>query len=157
MRAARPSTVALFTGLLALACGSCISVSWQRASQSVVVDPSWRDLRIGETELATALERLGAPLFVYEDQVHGVVLVWGRTLLDQNGFNFSVPVSDNASASLDYSEGQAALRGVLLLFDADWRLSLIREGYLRDLTAGRELRPALPIQRPGAAPQETNE
>lgn len=157
MGASRHIARAWAAGLCALACAGCISLSWERASVARPTDESWRELEIGSADLTQVLAQLGAPLYVYENEVHGLAVVWGRDVVQDKGINVSVPVSDNSSANFNYSQGEDGLLGVLMLFDADWHLSLVREGYLRDLTAGRDLRPSQPLPRRDAAPQETNE
>lgn len=144
----------IVAGLCILVGTGCVSAEWNRSTQSEAVPVAWSELEIGTSDLSAAIERLGAPLYVYEYETHGLALVWGQNSSDENGFRLSVPVGDDGSASLQYGEGQSGLRGVLLLFDANWRLSVIREGSLQDLTAGRTLRPALPTAQPTAAREE---
>ncbi|HVS19432.1 MAG TPA: hypothetical protein VMT18_12580, partial [Planctomycetota bacterium] len=122
---------------LALLVSGCLSVNWTRSTNAERLDPRWTELQPGSSTLEDALELLGAPLYVYEYAVRGAVLVWGRGRADDKGFNVSVQLTDQGgSADFDYSRRSAALRGVLLAFDPDWRLVLVREGLLSDLTAG---------------------
>ena len=131
---------------LALAASGCISLNWSRSREPQSLDPRWTEFEVGSARLEDALALLGAPLHVYENERSGAVLVWGRGLHDDKGFNVSVPVSDQGgSASFDYSRGTSGLRGVLMVFDADWRLALVREGFLHDLTAGHGARPSVPL------------
>jgi hypothetical protein len=151
-KAAQFAAQALLSGLLCLLAGGCLSIEWSRTSRSREV-AEFSQLEVGGSDLRQALELLGAPLWVYEHRVHGAALVYGRSVFDTQGFNISVPLGD-MSASLDYTEGETGLRGVLLLFDADLRLTEIREGFLHDLAAGRRARPAVPQPNPSAKPQE---
>lgn len=131
---------------LASCASGCLSLNWTRNREPQALDPRWAELEVGTARLEDALALLGAPLFVYEHERDGAVLVWGRGLADDKGFNVSVPVSDQGgSASIDYSSLSAGLRGVLMVFDADWRLALAREGCLHDLTGGHGARPSAPL------------
>ena len=137
--------------LLVLLASGCLSVNWARSTNAEGLDPRWSELRPGTATLEDALDVLGAPLYVYEYEVRGAVLVWGRGRADDKGFNVSMPVTDQGgSADFDYSRRSAALRGVLLAFDTDWRLVLVREGLLNDLTAGYGLRPTPPLREEDA-------
>ena len=105
-------------------------------------------VRIASARLGGPLEVLGAPLYVYEYEEQGAILVWGRGRADDKGFNVSVPVSDQGgSADFDYSRLSAKTRGVLMVFDPDWRLAITREGLVRDLTEGLGTRPTPPLRR----------
>jgi hypothetical protein len=133
--------------VLALAASGCISLSWSRSRAPQPLDPRWVELEVGSARLEDALALLGAPLYVYEHERSGAVLVWGRGLSDDKGINLSVPVSDQGgSADFDYSRVTSGLRGVMMVFDSDWRLALAREGYLHDLTAGHGARPSAPLE-----------
>lgn len=133
--------------ILALSLGACgcISMSWSRSREQQSVDPRWAELEVGSARLEDVLALLGAPLFVYEHERSGAVLVWGRGQADDKGINVSVPIGDQASADFDFSRGTSSVRGVLMVFDASWRLALAREGPLRDLTAERGVRPSFPM------------
>lgn len=142
----RPALPVLALALLAT---GCLSLNWTRDTRSEPVDPRWSELSPGAARLDDALAVLGAPLYVYEHEHGGAVLVWGRARADDKGFNVSVPVSDQGgSADFDYSRVSSGLRGVLMVFDADWRLTLAREGLLHDLTEGRPTRTSLPLEPP---------
>lgn len=149
---------ALLVLALALSTSSCLSLHWTRDTRSESIDPDWSALEPGAAHVDDALSLLGAPLYVYEHEHTGAVLVWGRRRADDKGFNVSVPVSDQGgSLDFDYSRRTAALRGVLMVFDADWRLQLAREGLLHDLTAGRGARPSVPLLPDGTPAQEKSE
>lgn len=149
---------AAFVLALALAASGCISLNWSRSRDAQALDPRWAELEVGYARLEDALALLGAPLHVYENERNGAVLVWGRGLHDDKGFRVSVPVSDQGgSANFDYSRVSAGLRGVLMVFDAQWRLVLAREGFLHDLTAGHGARPSAPLdpdERPAQGASE---
>ena len=50
------------------------------------------------------------------------------------GVGVRYALADYVSASLHYDSIGANTKGYVLLFDADWRLTAVRKGYLRDLT-----------------------
>jgi hypothetical protein len=117
----------------------CVAVSWTRdARQSPPPARSEVVLVEGSTRLHEALAMLGAPLAVYEYRQTGMALAWGWYRGDSKGLRVSVPVYEQFSASVDYTDNREGLRGMLLLFDRDLRLSSVREGWLEDLTQGLE-------------------
>ena len=123
---------------LALAPG-CVAVRWTRdARQSPPPDQAEVVLVEGTTTLHEALATLGAPLGVYEYRQTGMALAWGWYRGDSKGLRVSVPVYQNVSASVDYTDSREGLEGMLLLFDQDLRLVSVRSGWLEDLTSGLE-------------------
>jgi len=141
---------------LAAACAllgaGCVSVTWraeQRLSppSAAVVE----GFAPGTTTLGECLDRLGAPVAVWEYKGEGVALAYGSARARTLGFNASIPVTRGASASFDYDDVAANLRGYVLLFDAGWKLESVRAGYLREI--GRALgrrRPAPTTDDPRA-------
>lgn len=123
---------------LALAPG-CVAVSWARDARQSPPPPQTEVVLIeGSTRLHDALAMLGAPLGVYEYRQTGMALAWGWYRGDSKGLRVSVPVYEQFSASVDYTDNREGLQGMLLLFDEDLRLISIREGWLEDLTEGLE-------------------
>jgi len=88
----------------------------------------------GRSDLEDCLARLGAPLYV-EEQEEGAVLGWGWYRDRATGLRVSVPITRWFSASVDYDLGDDAVRGLLLFFDGDWRLTALREGSLAELAS----------------------
>jgi hypothetical protein len=137
--------------LLACAASACVQVSWSRESHDAPL-PAAADAGFtrGETDLAECLELLGAPLWVWEHDpgggAGGAALAYGWFDERNLGFRASVEVYRGASASVDYDQIDQRMRGLVLFFDADWKLTAWREGLLRDLT--REVR------RPPPPPEE---
>lgn len=95
----------------------------------------------GEAVLADALERLGAPLYVWEGKDGCPVLAYGALRLGEWGFSISAPVFERGSASLSYDDLRAHTQGVILIFGPDLGLRLVRSGNLRDLRHASERRP----------------
>jgi hypothetical protein len=128
--------------LTTLALGpGCVAVSWTRdARQSPPPPTAEVQLVEGKTTLDDSLAMLGAPLGVYEYRQTGMALAWGWFRGDSKGLRVSVPVYQNVSASVDYTDNRAGLEGLLLLFDEDLRLVSVRSGWLEDLTSGLERR-----------------
>jgi hypothetical protein len=137
-----------FLVLAALApLASCVQLSWSRDTRyEPLPAAALARLEPRGTDLAQCLADFGAPLWVWEQPGDGAALAWGW--YDERGFglHLSVPVTHDTSASLAYDQDGARMRGVVLFFDARWKLVSWRQGLLRDLT--RELR------RPPASPED---
>ena len=137
----RSSRLALLLASAPLLTG-CIQAQFERDNRLRPIEESeLATLQPGESTLDECLDALGAPLFVRERQTYGAELAYGWYKQWDWGLSISIPVTDNASASFDYDEIDAKLRGAVLLFDEDWRLEVVRTGFLRDLVA-REVTPA---------------
>ena len=67
------------------------------------------------------------------------------------GLGVSVPVSEYGSVSFDYDQLDQRMRGVVLFFDQDWKLTDWRDGLLIDLTS------TLRRRRPSALPEGDEE
>ncbi len=118
----------------ALACAACLQVGYRRQHvESVPGEESVARLAAGASTLSDALAQLGAPLDVWEGAGGGPVLAYGGMDTAEWAVTVSVPVTDYSSASFSYADFDARTRGVVLLFDADLVLTLVRRGYLRDL------------------------
>jgi hypothetical protein len=127
--------------LLPLFLAGCVSVTWTRESRyDPVPGEAVAKLSAGESDLGTCLEALGAPLWVWEhpfnggDGRDGAALAYGWFDERDLGLSFSVPVSKEVSASFDFDKIDARMRGLVLFFDGDWKLTAWRSGLLRDLT-----------------------
>ena len=131
---------------IALACSGCLRVAWERESRHSPVPPAALGrLEPGRVGLTECLAELGAPLWVWEHVEEGrasAVLAYGWNNQRDLGLRVSVPLYRGLTASYQYDAIDQRMRGVVLFFDADWRLTSWREGLLRDLTA--ELRPKRP-------------
>jgi hypothetical protein len=97
------------------------------------------------TSLQTCIDSLGAPLSVAEF-FDGMALSYGWFLSVTWGASISIPFSADVSGSLSYTDRNERLHGVMLLFDADWRLTEIRRGNLRDLQGTITSQPPQPIE-----------
>jgi hypothetical protein len=119
--------------LALLSCG-CLSGGWRRENRlSPVPSEAVGALVAEHSTLAHCLESLGAPLYVWEYQRDGLAIAYGSYHSNEFGVSVSLPVGRDASASFDYEDERAHLRGYVLLFDAEWRLIEVHEGELRDL------------------------
>lgn len=131
-RRARTLIVVLAATLLA---SGCFRFSWRHQTRNAPAGSAALDeLRPRETSLDQCLERLGAPLYVWEYKRNGVALAYGWLENDEKGFSVSVPIAQDFSASLSYDDADAQMRGVVLLFGPELTLELVRRGYLRDLS-----------------------
>ena len=136
---------------LALALGpACVSVSWGRESRHDPVERgSLAELVAGQSDLTRCLELFGAPLWVWEhveDGRQAAALAYGWADERDMGLRVSVPVTEYYSASFDYDQIDAHMKGMVLFFDDSWTLTSWRLGLLRDLT--------LEARRPPAAIEE---
>ena len=126
--------------LAVLAClgalSSCISLNWSRDTR---FEPPPRgalaSLRPGESDLARCLAVLGAPLYVAEHRVDGLALAYGWYESAAKGFGFSIPLARRTSASFDFDRIDADMKGCVLILDPDGKLTLVRKGRLRAITA----------------------
>ena len=128
----RPSA---WLGLALLSAGlsGCVSIDWRRTQRHQRVEREvLRELRPGRDDLASCLDRLGAPLFVFEEP-EGVALAWGWYESDTWGLGVSIPVAKSASASVDVLDEDSRLKGVVLFFDRDWVLRFARRGKLAEV------------------------
>ena len=127
-------------------CASCVSFTWERESRnSPISQASIARLESGRFGLDECLAELGAPLWVWEDVEDGrpaAALAYGWFDERDFGLRVSVPVTENTSASFDYDQIDSRMKGVVLFFDEDWRLTHLRKGLLRDLTREQRRRPA---------------
>jgi hypothetical protein len=131
---------------LVLCASSCIGFRWQRDRRYMPLDGQALELLVpGETAFASVLAAYGAPLVVREFKTFGVELASGWSDTDDWTVDVSIPVDQNASASVNFNQIGAELFGVVLLFDEDLLLVTVRRGYLRELLAGDQGRaPSVP-------------
>lgn len=96
----------------------------------------------GEATLQDALKRLGPPLLAWELPDQGIALAWGWSRSGGWQLMVSIPISDQGGAlSADYASEGSKLRGAVLFFDRDWRLTSVRQGRLRELRDTSRPRP----------------
>lgn len=132
-RSAWSGVVAL--ALSALAASSCVRARYQK---STVLRPvplaAHSELEPGAS-LRECLARLGAPNFVWE-QPSGALAVayaWSRSV--GWGVGVSGTIVRNVDASFNYDDLSANTRGLVLWFDANWRLERVERGRMRELAA----------------------
>jgi hypothetical protein len=136
---------ALAIWLATLLAAGCLQVSWQRDSRHAPVSKAALDGLAAGTGLDECLGALGAPLWVWEHVeggTPGAALAYGWFDQKDVGLRFSVPVTEYYSVSLDYDQIDLRMKGLVLFFDADWRLTSWRTGLLRDLSREAQRRPA---------------
>ena len=142
---------------LLLACAAlpvaCVSAEWHRA-HGLVEPPreAFATLVPGQADLGDCLENLGAPLLVWEEPA-GAALAWGWYEEDTLAGGVSVPMGEAFSASFDARDVDANMRGLVLLFDNEWTLRIVRRGRLRELATYAGQRPIPPdLVLPQASP-----
>ena len=136
--------------LCALAAPACVSAQLERERVFAPPPAAVAALRPGEADLERCLALLGAPLWVREHRVHGLELAYGAADARRWRVGVSVQVARGVNPSFRYERGRRGLEGWVLVFDADWRLASVREGWLGELEARRE-RPATVEQLEGGA------
>ena len=94
----------------------------------------------GEADLTQCLEVLGAPVVV-EELDDGAVLGWGWRRFQNMSVNVSVPISSDASASVQYGRGGDGIEGIVLFFDSDWGLVEVKRGHLQEILRSSRSRP----------------
>ena len=123
---------------LAVSLSGCVSFNWERGLRFEPPDPeAMAELEVGETTLDSALEDLGAPLWVWEypaEDGEGAALAYGWFQSQDRGVRVRAPLG-RASPSFTYNRIDSSMQGLVLFFDANWRLQSWREGLLVDLTA----------------------
>lgn len=127
-------------------CASCATFSWERESRHApVAAAAIARLQADRSGLADCLAEFGAPLWVWEHVERGraaAALAYGWFDEQDFGLRFSVPVSENFSASFDYDQVDQRMHGLVLFFDEDWTLTSWRTGLLHDLTQEARRPPA---------------
>jgi hypothetical protein len=146
--ALRGRAIALRVGVAlasALLVAGCVTYTYTRDMRFAPIDDAALDcLRPGEADITECLEKLGAPLYVWEYSQEGVALAYGFDKDRAWSLTVSVPVARGFSASGSYTDQVRKLRGAVLLFDPAWRLQIVRRGMLADLSAElRHKRPAI--------------
>jgi hypothetical protein len=129
---------ALVAGICLLSAGlsSCVSFNWSRhrmyrpLPKNAIVG-----LEPGSTKLDACIERLGAPLYVWEYKIEGAALAWGKGDAQSKRVAVSIPIK-SASPTVSYGDIDANVRGVVLLFDKDLVLEQVKQGYLRAIARG---------------------
>lgn len=149
----------LIGALVCLGSSSCLRLQWTRMEFCAPVDTdALPELVEGVSDLHACLGQFGAPLYVWQigDEEYALAYGWDE---DQGwGFNVSVPVGQEVSASFDFDDLDRRLHGVVLTFDGDHRLLRKRRGYLAEImvVAGRR-RPALVEDEESDSGDDTDE
>jgi len=122
--------------VLCLLLTSCVTATWQREHRfQRPPSGSIGSLKPETDQLSDCLERLGAPLFVYETP-DGFAIAYGWFASQELGASVSVPVSEAANASFAVRGIDSRMKGLVLFFGPRTELLLVRRGPLRDLTMG---------------------
>ncbi|MFT7485561.1 MAG: hypothetical protein ACI9F9_001411 [Candidatus Paceibacteria bacterium] len=130
---------------LVLLTPSCLRLLWGRTQiHWPVPESSHEDLCDPEATMTECLERLGAPLYVWEEPSDRVALAWGWHAGTEWGANLSIPLAQELSATLDYQDLNLDLNGLVLVFDGSNRLTEKRSGILADIAQeARRRRPSV--------------
>jgi hypothetical protein len=119
-------------GLLLVLAG-CVSFTWSH-EHTFRPQPkdALADLQTGTTTLTTCLDRLGAPLYVWEYKGDGAAIAWGFGDDDSKRIVWSIPLQ-RARPSFGFTTIDSKLRGAVLFFDRELVLQEVKQGSLRDL------------------------
>lgn len=129
--------------LVPLLCAGCVTFAYERHKVFGATSPdAIAELEIGVSGVDTVLARLGAPLYVWEGAAEGVILAYGSENRTEMGWSVSVPLFEQANASLAFDDIAANLEGYVLIFDAELKLELVRVGSLRELSKLVRVRPS---------------
>ena len=145
-------TVLCIGALAAALASSCVSFRFDRATVNVPPKQGvLARLSAGETTLASALDALGAPLYVWEYKGDGLALAWGWSEDASRGLSLSIPLDQGGSATASYDDLARHLRGVVLFFGPDLALESMREGFLNELRPAIDRKRPAPVAEPAAA------
>jgi hypothetical protein len=135
-------------GSLALAgvLSACVSFVWSRERRFEPLPKGVIDgLEPGRTTFEECLQRLGAPLYVWEYKGDGAAIAWGASDKDSKQIAWTIPLETRVPPRFSYDDVDANLRGAVLFFDKNLVLESAKEGLLRDLQREAvRTRPALP-------------
>ena len=139
LRLALASSVVLGAG--------CVRLNWRKATLEQAPPRAAIERLAPGAELTACLRELGAPNLVWEQPggAFAMAYAWSRTR--RWGLGVSAPLARHADASFDYATASDEVEGVVLWFDADWRLVRSQRGRLRDLAPTRA--------RPASVPPRT--
>ena len=147
MRTSRSRLAALALPALLAGPGCVTGGLYRERAFEPVAPATLAALEPGRATLAEALERLGAPLFVWEWRGDGAALAWGWRDARRWGFSISVPLDQGSNASFSYDDLARELPGAVLFFDPEGKLVEARQGKLAEIEAAtRRTRPAPPVE-----------
>ncbi len=125
--------------LLVLSLAGCVRLEWSRQNiDEPVSAAAVRALRAG-ADLAVALERLGAPLRVWET-ADGIALAYGHVHSRDLGLAVSVTIAEFVPLSFDWDDSRLRWKGAVLWFDRSLKLIRAKTGWLSEIAPRR--RPA---------------
>ena len=139
----RPRALGLCVGLfVVLTCSACVQVGYERETRlEPLPQGALEKLTPGVSDLKTALDLLGPPIFVWELPEQGSALAWGW----YSSVGWKVRVSDGnkgeVSASFNYERAAEHMHGAVLFFNRAWQLTAVREGVLSELRDDSRVRP----------------
>ncbi len=121
---------------------SCISVNWKRWNwHEPVTDAQLTHLEAGRSTLGDCLSTLGAPNEIAEYRGSGAALTYSWLNQRHLGFSISYSLGQMSELSMNYDDHDINIEAVVLLFDEDLMLEVVRRGFLADM-APNSRRPA---------------
>ena len=120
----------------------CVTVDWTTEFVGREIPESvTEELPPAGVDLTRCLELLGAPNFVQENRVHGLVLIYAWRRDRGRGLSVSVPIGD-FSPSVSYSDAFLRGKGIVLWFDRDYVLTDWRRGTLAEILSSKQPPPS---------------
>ena len=133
-----------FCGVVFIAstCVGCVQLSFERETQLEPLPKGALAVLVpGTSDLKSALDQLGPPILAWELSDQGSALAWGWS----NSFGWRLKASDSnksgVSVSFNWDDAATKMRGAVLFFDRNWKLTAIREGMLDELRDSSRVRP----------------
>jgi hypothetical protein len=123
-------------GACALLAVGCVQLQYTHAHIGEPLPVGIEDaLPIGEATVQQALDLLGAPTYVYGDDVQGISLAWTWRHTEGWGISLSYSISELFNLSGSYDDDGTETWGVFLTFDRELRLREARRALLSDVAA----------------------
>ena len=120
--------------LATLFLSGCVTFVWTRERRfEPTPKGALESLEAGHTTFTECLQRLGAPLYVWEYKGDGAAIAWGSSDQDSKRITVTIPLAWRVRPSFSYGAVDANLRGAVLFFDRDLVLEKVEKGCLRDL------------------------
>jgi hypothetical protein len=122
---------------LLLATASCVNLRHQRErANDPIPEAVTDDLRPNHSTFGEVLDLLGAPVIVWPSLNGRIVMAYAWLDSSSWGLSLSYSLRQLVGASFDWDSEHAEVPAVLLEFDPDLRLRIVRRGLLRDIAPG---------------------
>jgi hypothetical protein len=118
---------------------SCVSFEYNRTLQEAPLhEDAVAELVPGRDDVASCLQRLGAPTHVWPRASGELALAYGWAQSTSWGVQVSVALRGTSAPVFDFDSLGSRTVGYVLWFDRDWRYQRSDYGHLEDLRRGLE-------------------